>query len=79
MSQNAGKLSIRGIPDNLNKDYDTLPPNIRKILQEAPFCISAQSPGLLIYSEEIIMKDIKDIMRNETLHTYGPDHPQARE
>jgi hypothetical protein len=76
---NGGNTSIPSKSEDLNRDYDTLPLNIRKILQGAPFCISASSPGLLNFPEEMLIKHIKDIMRNETLLAYGPDHPQARE
>lgn len=80
---NVGKMHSK-----LNKEgswgaYDRLPPEIKRLIQEAPFNYSTRSiPGALkkLGREkvaEMIRANIKAHIKREALAHYGPAHPQA--
>ena len=60
------------------EEYDNLPPDARKFLQDAPLNICPSRVFLTVPSDEWHLL-LKAAMRRETIHAYGPDHPQAKE
>lgn len=54
--------------------YDSLPPHIRKIFQDAPYSLIAR-PGALHASEKTIRATITRIARESARATYGDNYP----
>lgn len=75
---NVGQVSTPKSYHDLCSDYDTLPTNIRKILQDAALDFSASDDALRSLSIENLIKQINRITDKETLFSYGPDHPQLK-
>lgn len=75
-SSPGGYVSATG--QSTMEDYDNLPPKARKFLQDAPIKLSANSPGLSNITSDRWQEEINRHMKRETIHAYGPDHPQAK-
>ena len=54
--------------------YDSLPPHIRKILQDAPYSMTAR-PVALNASEKTIRATLTRIARESARATYGDNYP----
>lgn len=87
-SNRGGKLNLPNASLNsvewMLKVYDHLPPKLRKWVREHPVNISIEPKvfsQLKRHSEELILQSYKEysdkVMRQATIDTYGPDHPQV--
>lgn len=54
--------------------YDTLPPHVRKIFQDAPYSMTAR-PNALKASEKTIRATLTRIARESARATYGNTYP----
>ena len=54
--------------------YDSLPPHIRKIFQDAPYSMTART-GALNASEKTIRDTLTRIARESARATYGDSYP----
>lgn len=82
----AGLRTIKLDCEERMRQFDELPPLMRKVLRESPynFNIVIDEYHKLIadgYTDKIIesylQKSFKKMIATETLRFYGPDHPQA--
>lgn len=70
-------------------EYDSLPPDIRKLIREAPYnmAINFSAAELYCMSQYSWVVDdmvvafgdhLEEITRESVIQTYGHEHPQAR-
>lgn len=58
---------------NSMEDYDNLPPEMRRILQESPINVGM---GIIpLNSLNQLAQDIDLLRKTDTLRAYGPTHP----
>lgn len=57
--------------------YDTLTPEQRKVLQDAPYSITIRDQVVRNKTPEELQKIIDDKFALGVFKTYGPTHPQA--
>lgn len=76
---NSGKYKgLRSIPRTLQERmdiYDSLPPHVRKLLQEAPYALSVDNPRALMMSDKANRATITRIARESARATYGDNYP----
>jgi hypothetical protein len=79
-----GKIKARAKKPLSWNYYDRLPPELKKLLQDAPYPLQLSGVrnrikkyGVEAYVK-IVKKKIDEITKKSCAATYGPDHPQSR-
>lgn len=55
--------------------YDSLPPHVRKLLQEAPYALSVTNPRVFTRSDKANRDTLTRIARESARATYGDSYP----
>lgn len=74
----SGEYKIRSVPRTRQERmaiYDSLPPHVRKLLQEAPYALSVANPRALMKSDKTNRATITRIARESARATYGDKYP----
>lgn len=65
---------IRRSREELMKAYDSLPPEVREFIRNAPLnCSISNKPSR--FDLEVLSSNMTKHLREATLAAYGPDHP----
>lgn len=82
-----GKVCCKAASFSLADSYDSLPPELRQILRNAPYDLRFDPGGTVLTlhargdtrtAVAVAQKSIANLLRKSALATYGPDHPQAQ-
>ena len=82
MLNNNGKFGVRAVyetPEEAMAAFDTLPLCLRRIINNAPFMVSATSIANGSWNEDTLNRAIESAIPKNAAACYGPDHPQAKE